>query len=340
MRSRTTSNGPNSRVQTPQGGLRKTSSDEKLDRLLDLLNRPQLKLDHAKEVKQVLKSMNHDKKWLVQFLQAKGLHLLSAQLVNFHTNPDVVVGGTDVQLELLLCMKSAMNSQLGLEVMTQEADLVSSLALNVDCADPVICTQTLELLTVLMVSGEGGSKTVLDALDFFKLVKRERVRFQSLVDVLLAHPPSSSPAARTQSLSQPQQVPDTLLGQSSSISLKRDVLFFLNTVVNSSLALEDRLEIRADLIYAGVLPAIEALKLLCFDELVQDVDVDVDIMSAAGEGGSAASSARAEAAVRRVEELHELESQLQVFETVRAGGAGRSRGREQRLLIDSLYRIC
>lgn len=206
--------------------------------------------------------------------------------------------------DLIYIHTSPQHAQLGLEVMTREADLVASLALNVDCADPPICTQTLELLTVLMVSGEGGSKTVLDALDFIKLVKRERVRFQSLVDVLLAPPssPSSSPVSSGS-------------GSSSSISLKRDVLFFLNTVVNTSLALEDRLEIRADLIYAGVLPAIEALKLLCFDELVQDVDMDpADETSSSGSG---AGTHKAGAAVRRVEELHELESQLQVFETVR-----------------------
>lgn len=115
MRSRTTSSGLNSKgVKASQETLKKTSAgaDEKLDRLLDILNRPRMKLDHAKEVKFVLKSMKHDKKWLVHFLQAKGLHLLSAQLVNFHTNPEVLVGGTDVQYELLLCMKCAMNSQV------------------------------------------------------------------------------------------------------------------------------------------------------------------------------------------------------------------------------------
>jgi hypothetical protein len=203
--------------------------------------------------------------------------LLSAQLVNFHTNPAVVgaEGGTAVQFELLLSIKSAMNSQVGLDIMIRETDLVSSLALNIDSFDSAVCTQTLELLAVLMVSGgdQGGSKTVLDALDFLKLVKRERVRFQSLADAL--------------------QSPH------SAISFKRDILFFLNTVVNTSIVLEDRLEIRADLVYAGILPTIEKLKLLCFDELVKDV----------------ADQCSADTA-RRVEELHELESQLQVFETV------------------------
>lgn len=262
-----------STTKTPHspGANRKGSSDDKLDRLLHVLNRSSLTIEHAKEVKDILKTAN--KQWLIQFLKAKGLHLLSSQLVNFHTNPDALAGGTAIQYELLLAVKSAMNSQVGLDIMTREADLVSSLTLNIDCFDSVICTQTLELLVVLMVSGEGGSKMVLDSLDFFKLVKRERVRFQSLVDAL--------------------QSPH------SDISFKRDILFFLNTVVNTSIVLEDRLEIRADLVYAGILPTVEKLKLLCFDELVQDV-----------------SDQYSSDVAKRVEELHELESQLQVFETV------------------------
>lgn len=247
--------------------------DEKLDRVLNVLNRSTFSLAHAKEVKETLKAAN--KQWLVQFLKAKGLHLLSTQLLNFHTDPAVLAGGTATQYELLLGVKSAMNSQQGLDLMARETDLAASLALNLDSFDNAVCTQTLELLAVLMVSGDGGSKTVLDALDFFKLVKRERVRFQSLVDALLSpHTP---------------------------LSLKRDVLFFLNTVVNTSLVLEDRLEVRADLVYAGVLPVLEALKRQCFEELVQDVAPD---------------QISAEVA-KRIEELHELESQLQVFETVR-----------------------
>jgi hypothetical protein len=277
VRSRSTSGGVNPRAAgSSLGSHKKGSADDKdkLDRLLQVLNRSSLTIEQAKEVKEVLKTAN--KQWLVQFLKSKGLHLLSSQLVSFHTNPDVLAGGTAIQYELLLAVKSAMNSQVGLDIMTRDTDLVSSLALNVDCFDSVICTQTLELLAVLMVSGEGGSKTVLDALDFFKLVKRERVRFQSLVDALQSH--------------------------HSPISFKRDILFFLNTVVNTSIVLEDRLEIRADLVYAGILPAVEKLKLLCFDELVQDV---ADQYSAD--------------VAKRVDELHELESQLQVFETVSFG---------------------
>lgn len=52
--------------------------------------------------------------------------------------------------------------------------------------------QTLELLAVLMVSGDNGARAVLEGLDFFKLVTRERVRFQCLVDALHSNSTSYS----------------------------------------------------------------------------------------------------------------------------------------------------
>ena len=43
--------------------------------------------------------------------------------------------------------------------------------------------KVLELLAIIMVDGEGGHRAILDAMDYFKCVKRERVRFESLVQV-------------------------------------------------------------------------------------------------------------------------------------------------------------
>ena len=288
VRSRSSSSGVSSKAQSSLGIRKSVVSEDKLDKLLHVLNRSTLTIDHARDVRETLKSA--DKKWTINFLKAKGLHLLSVQLVNFHTNPTVLTDGPNIIYELLLAVKSAMNCKLGLDIMIRDPDLVSSLALNIDCHNVVVCTQTLELLAVLMVSGEGGSKAVLDALDFLKLIKRERVRFQSLVDALAAFSQANG------------DVLEQSTGVDSMTAFKRDIMFFLNTVVNSSVELEDRLEIRADLIYAGILPTIEKLKVLCFDELVKDVPEQ-----------------HSPETMKRIEELHELESQLQVFETVSSG---------------------
>lgn len=75
---------------------------------------------------------------------------------------------------------------------------------------------------MVMVDGEEGHRVILDSLDYFKLVKAERVRFFSLVDVLWS--------------------------DATDLAFKRDVLLFMNTLINSSSDLEERIEIRADMV--------------------------------------------------------------------------------------------
>ena len=55
-----------------------------------------------------------------------------------------------------------------------------------------------------MVDGQDGHRAILDAMDYFKLVRGERVRFAALVQVLWDDGPD--------------------------LGFKRDVLLFLNTV--------------------------------------------------------------------------------------------------------------
>lgn len=57
-----------------------------------------------------------------------------------------------------------------------------------------------------MVDGPEGYRAVLSAMDYFKLVKGERVRFYSLLDALMT--------------------------DESDLAFKRDVMLFINTLVN------------------------------------------------------------------------------------------------------------
>jgi hypothetical protein len=100
---------------------------------------------------------------------------------------------------------------------------------------------------------------------------QERVRFYSLVDALFS--------------------------AETSISFKLDLMLFINTVVVTAADLEERIEIRADLVYTGILEALENLKSHTLDERVNaDMDSEVD---AAYFG-----------------DLQELEKQIEVFESV------------------------
>lgn len=74
--------------------------------------------------------------------------------------------------------------------------------------------QALELLAVLMVDGPEGYRAVLAAMDYFKLVKGERVRFYSLLDALMT--------------------------DEADLAFKRDVMLFINTLVNRYLTFRVR----------------------------------------------------------------------------------------------------
>jgi hypothetical protein len=77
---------------------------------------------------------------------------------------------------------------LGIDFLAARPEVVGILALNFGSEDTFICTQALELLAVLMVEPE-GYRAVLASMDYFKLVKGERVRFYSL----LVRPPLIEP---------------------------------------------------------------------------------------------------------------------------------------------------
>jgi hypothetical protein len=85
--------------------------------------------------------------------------------------------------------------------------------------------------------------------------------------------------------------------------------------VNTSTDLEERLEIRADLIYSGILPTVEKLKQLCFDELGKDFAVSIPRCHFHSHLSPSQEDYNQEA-TERMEEVQELEAQLQVFETV------------------------
>jgi len=236
---------------------------------VDMLeNEEFLTLQQANELKLTLRGCS--KSWLVRFYDLGGLQALVDMLSAFQSLSDKTDEEMRIQYELLKAVKAAMNNQVGLEQIIRLPHLVASLALNLDCEDVSICTQTLELLAVLMVTGVDGHRVVLDAMEFFKMSTQERVRFYSLVDALYS--------------------PDT------PISFKRDVMLFINTTVNTAVDMEERIEIRADLVYSGLLETIENLKRHTLEE-----QADTEFQ---------------EETEAYFEELQELEMQLQVFETV------------------------
>eukprot|EP00752_Nemacystus_decipiens_P009913 g8845.t1 len=221
-------------------------------------------LDEIKDLKLTLRAAS--KNWLVEFYEAGGLTALVMNLSDVEVIEDKTDKDVQLQVELLKCLKASLNNQLGIDFLAARPEVVGILALNFGSEDVFICTQALELLAVLMVDGPEGYRAVLAAMDYFKLVKGERVRFYSLLDALMT--------------------------DEADLAFKRDVMLFINTLVNSAMDIEERIEIRADLIYTGILDAVERLK-------NQSVDVFME------QGDEALSDDRIE-----------LDNQLHVFEAV------------------------
>ena len=92
-----------------------------------------------------------------------------------------------------------------------------------------------------------------------------------------------------------------LWDDTADIAFKRDVLLFINTIVNSSLDVEERIETRSDMIYAGLLDAFEKLKSQADKPIAVRRDDSDDEGDTSGEMS---------------DERYEVEMQMQLFETV------------------------
>eukprot|EP01041_Mallomonas_annulata_P003111 gene3111-6114_t len=204
--------------------------------------------------------------WVNDFLELEGMKQLVNALAKTHAIAGKDVDKLRVQFELLNATKYAIEKK-GYDELADQPELVALIALNLDSEDSTICTQTLEILSMIMLMGQNtpppsssstsnktkteinshsgeGNKIVMEAMDFFKMSTQERIRFHSIIDALYS--------------------PDL------SFLLKRDILFFINTALRTASSLEERLEIRADMVYAGILPILESLRKTCEDQLCEE----------------------------------------------------------------------
>jgi hypothetical protein len=140
----------------------------------ELLLRPKMPpLDKISELKITLRGAT--KAWLEGFYEAGGLTALVMKLSDVEGIEEKADEDVQIQVELLKCLKASLNNQQGIDFLAARPEVVGILALNFGSEDVFICTQALELLAVLMVDGPQGYRAVLAAMDYFKLVKGERV---------------------------------------------------------------------------------------------------------------------------------------------------------------------
>ena len=183
---------------------------------------------------------NSTKTWLTAFINIGGIDSLSNVLEMLNENEDKTEEEMELLGQCLLCVKTIMNSQQGLHSIIEHPDILSQVLLFFSFEMEVATSvQVLQLLAVAAVSSCEGYRNVLNAFDQCKIVRRERVRFQTLVDALFSDSPDDE-----------------------DVELYTATVTFINALINASLHLEERMEVRNDLMYLGLPDAIKDLNFL------------------------------------------------------------------------------
>lgn len=125
-----------------------------------------------------------DKDWLEDFLSLDGLGVLFESLERLGEKGFSSITDALLPLECVLCIKAVMNSTTGLDYITNDSSYVRKLAKALDSRNMLVRKQVFELLSALCVYSECGHALALDALNNYKVYKKQRYRFQLVVEEL------------------------------------------------------------------------------------------------------------------------------------------------------------
>ncbi|KAF0720482.1 Aste57867_275 [Aphanomyces stellatus] len=188
-----------------------------------------------------------DKEWLTAFHKEEGVLALTEWMA-------VVASDNQTALlqEATRCLKCLMNNKLGvpivvgmpltlpsscgMQMLLQEPDAIDVLALCLDFEDESrrgVTLMILEMLSLVCWFSETGHSAVLAAMEKFRRVHQDRMRYASIVDCLK---------------------------DGESVELQAACLMFINTLVSTSAALEDRVAVRNDFLALDVLVECHAIQ--------------------------------------------------------------------------------
>ncbi|XP_062293707.1 inverted formin-2-like [Scomber scombrus] len=128
-----------------------------------------------------------DRSWMEQFLEQRGLDLLMEALQRLSGRGG---GGcscfsdTLLPLTCVCCIRAVMNSSTGLCFILNNQDHVRTLTQAVDTSNIMVKMQVFELLAALSVFHAQGRHLALDALNYYKSVKKQQYRFSVVMNEL------------------------------------------------------------------------------------------------------------------------------------------------------------
>jgi dishevelled associated activator of morphogenesis len=188
---------------------------------------------------------SNDSDWLHDFTEAGGIASLVDILAQKSKGRIRVRTDKLVAAAVVKCLKSAMNDEVGLLEVLKVPNSLGIIALSLDCDDLKLRIVVAELLaTVTVYSSQAHTKS-LQAMDYCKKERNERLRFQKLVRSLTTE---------------------------DDVDYRIAVMQLFNALCNTAPTVEARVELRAELQGLGLADAIEVLSLEQNDDLQTQLD--------------------------------------------------------------------
>jgi len=127
--------------------------------------------------------------WVQTFVNYDGIKTISQILASTNLIKTSSKDAVDhaVQNDCVNCLRAILNTDYGLEAFLEEKDALKNLALVMDTEHIPTKSQVLFLMAVVCsLDSDEGFMLAIDAMNHYKLVKRERLRFSDLVQSLRA----------------------------------------------------------------------------------------------------------------------------------------------------------
>ncbi|XP_022325197.2 inverted formin-2-like [Crassostrea virginica] len=198
------------------------------------------------------KSIKHnDCDWMMEFLEYDGLGLLFQCLKNLSSRESLHLSEMVLRLECIMCIREVANSQTGLDCLLKTKGRKDNIfgrrfASALENKNLMVKTQIFELLSALCVYSKEGFYLTLDALETYRTWRKLPYRFSLLVNELRA---------------------------ANLVTYRTTIMALVNAVVVANENLQERVRIRNDFVYIGILDTIIALR----EEDDADLNLQCDI---------------------------------------------------------------
>ncbi|EQC36497.1 hypothetical protein SDRG_05949 [Saprolegnia diclina VS20] len=167
-----------------------------------------------------------DKEWLTQFHKDDGIAALS-DLTGVYAAMDDGDAYATRFTECLKCFKSLMNNHVGMHFLLEHPSAVHTLAFSLDFDQKERTLMLLEMLSLTCWFSALGHTTVLDAMELLRRRQNERMRYASLLHGMAT---------------------------ASSVEVQAACLTFINTLVSTSVRVDDRILVRNDFLALDIVP--------------------------------------------------------------------------------------